>query len=230
MNTESSYSYRQGKFWCHNCSQQFSRLINEQERSEVLCSRCQNVCEEILPQHGSEARNFIPYSQNDRADSSNHHPNEFNGNENNSGSYSHSSQANEERAGNQSQGPNDFRRVFITTVIFPDNSGEIPFIPFNPFFGGLFFNFHNLFNVGRQTEENNNPPADKSVVANLKEIVVDTNNENEIKEKECPICQENFKLKDVGKELKCNHLFHKECIEKWLDLHSSCPCCRGVVA
>jgi len=25
---------------------------------------------------------------------------------------------------------------------------------------------------------------------------------------------------------KCPHMFHKECLTEWLQLHDKCPCCR----
>ena len=27
-------------------------------------------------------------------------------------------------------------------------------------------------------------------------------------------------------QLNCKHSFHKECIEKWLNINNSCPICR----
>ena len=42
----------------------------------------------------------------------------------------------------------------------------------------------------------------------------------------CPICTEEFE--DINKiiQLKCNHIFHKECIEHWEKIKNSCPLCR----
>lgn len=44
----------------------------------------------------------------------------------------------------------------------------------------------------------------------------------------CLVCLCDFELKDVARKLvKCNHLFHKECIDQWLTTgRNSCPLCR----
>ena len=39
------YSYSGRKFWCFNCQREFSRIRIDE--SEVYCSRCGNICEEI---------------------------------------------------------------------------------------------------------------------------------------------------------------------------------------
>lgn len=218
INMNSSYSLKQAKFWCHNCSLQFSRLIDTSQRCEMFCSRCNNVCEEISSHNVLETRNFIPFSHGGgaRTEDQNENRNESNRNSNN--------------------GNNGFHRFLIThTFFFPEFDNNVDFNPFisNGSFlpnDGLFFIINNFFNVGGRQQENPNPPADKNVVLNLKEIVVDEKNEKQMNEKECTICQENFKAKEIGKELKCNHLYHKDCIERWLKMHSTCPCCRSVMA
>lgn len=49
--------------------------------------------------------------------------------------------------------------------------------------------------------------------------------ENKIKE--CFICMENFLENEVITKIKCNHIFHKECIKPWLCKQSTkCPICR----
>lgn len=44
----------------------------------------------------------------------------------------------------------------------------------------------------------------------------------------CLVCLCDFETKDTGRKLvKCNHLFHKECIDQWLTTgRNSCPLCR----
>ena len=42
----------------------------------------------------------------------------------------------------------------------------------------------------------------------------------------CAICIDKFKEEDVCRELKCQHLFHKDCIDHWLDTNIKCPVCR----
>ena len=42
----------------------------------------------------------------------------------------------------------------------------------------------------------------------------------------CAICQENFKQKKFSKGLLCGHLFHIDCINKWMSRNRHCPLCR----
>ena len=45
---------------------------------------------------------------------------------------------------------------------------------------------------------------------------------------ECAICIGNVILSDAS-ILKCGHVFHRECLENWLDTKAQCPECRGQV-
>lgn len=42
----------------------------------------------------------------------------------------------------------------------------------------------------------------------------------------CPICLGEMMDK---KMVKCHHNFHKECIDKWLEIKNTCPVCREEV-
>ena len=42
----------------------------------------------------------------------------------------------------------------------------------------------------------------------------------------CPVCLEKFKDNEFKRELKCGHVFHKKCIDKWIKHQNSCPICR----
>lgn len=47
-------------------------------------------------------------------------------------------------------------------------------------------------------------------------------------EENCPICMNNYKLHEGYRILKCDHMFHKKCIDKWFlkGNHNNCPLCR----
>lgn len=47
-----------------------------------------------------------------------------------------------------------------------------------------------------------------------------------LQNRRCPICLENFTLRERVKLLPCAHIYHKECIETWLNIHGTCPVCR----
>lgn len=42
---------------------------------------------------------------------------------------------------------------------------------------------------------------------------------------ECSICYEDLIIEVV--ELECKHIYHKVCIDKWLQDHTTCPLCRN---
>jgi len=47
-------------------------------------------------------------------------------------------------------------------------------------------------------------------------------------QQECSICLTNYKIKEYKRILpKCNHCFHKKCIDKWLKKKSFCPICKN---
>ena len=47
--------------------------------------------------------------------------------------------------------------------------------------------------------------------------------------KSCIICLENFKQFDLVINLNCLHMFHDECIKKWLRDYNYCPICKILI-
>jgi RING/U-box domain-containing protein len=44
---------------------------------------------------------------------------------------------------------------------------------------------------------------------------------------DCRVCLAGFKPESVVNRLPCGHLFHRACLETWLDYdHATCPLCR----
>ncbi|CAB4298533.1 unnamed protein product [Prunus armeniaca] len=44
----------------------------------------------------------------------------------------------------------------------------------------------------------------------------------------CCICLADFEDKDVLRSVpNCGHFFHQICVDKWLQLHPTCPICRN---
>ncbi|XP_048399333.1 E3 ubiquitin-protein ligase RNF130 isoform X4 [Stegostoma tigrinum] len=42
----------------------------------------------------------------------------------------------------------------------------------------------------------------------------------------CAVCIEGYKSKDVVRILPCKHVFHKHCVDPWLNEHYTCPICK----
>ncbi|XP_054797305.1 E3 ubiquitin-protein ligase At1g12760-like isoform X2 [Prosopis cineraria] len=45
----------------------------------------------------------------------------------------------------------------------------------------------------------------------------------------CCICLTMYEDNDELRELACSHLFHKDCVDKWLKINALCPLCKGEV-
>lgn len=44
---------------------------------------------------------------------------------------------------------------------------------------------------------------------------------------ECSVCLSKIEDDDETRELRCDHLFHKNCLDRWVaHRHSTCPLCR----
>ena len=47
----------------------------------------------------------------------------------------------------------------------------------------------------------------------------------------CLICQEDINFcQEESSVVNCGHLFHKKCVQQWLDTNSTCPECKSAVA
>ena len=42
----------------------------------------------------------------------------------------------------------------------------------------------------------------------------------------CCICLAAYADNEELRELPCSHLFHTECVDKWLKINASCPLCK----
>lgn len=45
-------------------------------------------------------------------------------------------------------------------------------------------------------------------------------------EQECSICLSKYELGEKIREMRCKHLFHKDCLDTWLIVNSVCPYCK----
>ncbi|CAN8259495.1 unnamed protein product [Cochlearia groenlandica] len=69
------------------------------------------------------------------------------------------------------------------------------------------------------------PPATKEAVESLATVKV-VPEESLLLLLQCTVCLDGFEIGIEAKEMPCKHVFHRECLLPWLELHSSCPVCR----
>merc|ERR1719401_294289 len=46
----------------------------------------------------------------------------------------------------------------------------------------------------------------------------------------CQVCLEDFVAGVSVRWFPCGHCFHRECADKWLEKHSTCPVCKQSVS
>ncbi|PPD92154.1 hypothetical protein GOBAR_DD10922 [Gossypium barbadense] len=69
------------------------------------------------------------------------------------------------------------------------------------------------------------PPASKSAIEALPSVNITKNNSNS-EFNQCAVCMDDFEEGTEAKQMPCKHLYHKDCLLPWLELHNSCPVCR----
>ena len=80
---------------------------------------------------------------------------------------------------------------------------------------------------------------DRNNIVIRRRLIEPTNNyyhhkivfKDSFKEDICSICLEKFIIEDVENNdeiigLKCNHMFHKKCVEPWILKNRNCPLCK----
>eukprot|EP01023_Acetabularia_acetabulum_P063211 TRINITY_DN7909_c2_g1_i1.p1 TRINITY_DN7909_c2_g1~~TRINITY_DN7909_c2_g1_i1.p1 ORF type:complete len:428 (-),score=37.17 TRINITY_DN7909_c2_g1_i1:376-1659(-) len=84
------------------------------------------------------------------------------------------------------------------------------------------------------TQQQNDQITTQHLVQNLQKYRFTFNNKEKIGGKYlsemdiCSICYENFREKEEGMKLRCEHIYHAPCIEKWVETkgkNSTCPLC-----
>ncbi|KAJ7954642.1 putative Ring finger protein [Quillaja saponaria] len=71
----------------------------------------------------------------------------------------------------------------------------------------------------------------KTNKANYCNKLVDAEEELEEEEEICSVCLVEFDRENVVNKLsRCGHVFHENCIQRWLDKnHFTCPLCRSFI-
>ena len=75
-----------------------------------------------------------------------------------------------------------------------------------------------------QSQAKGTPPASKAFISNLERLMATSANMS------CSVCLESLASIDASHivihRLPCSHVFHKDCILPWLQIHNTCPMCR----
>jgi len=92
-------------------------------------------------------------------------------------------------------------------------------------------NRQNYINNNRQNYINNRQP-----INNFEDVKVFTSHKTVNKNSNlslctshnnmCVICQEDITQNSIIRKLKCQHCFHSNCIDKWLETNKKCPLCN----
>ncbi|KAF3942335.1 hypothetical protein ABW19_dt0207820 [Dactylella cylindrospora] len=81
-----------------------------------------------------------------------------------------------------------------------------------------------LSQLMEQHQGNAPPPASEDSIKNLPKAKV---SQAEVDEgSECVVCQDEFKVDEEVVKLPCKHIYHEECVKRWLESHDACPICR----
>ncbi|TVT99321.1 hypothetical protein EJB05_55321, partial [Eragrostis curvula] len=116
-------------------------------------------------------------------------------------------------------------------IVIEGGGGGIPALAPGLSLADYFMGPSGLEQLIQQLAENDpnrygTPPAAKSAVAALPDVTVSADMMQVDGGAQCAVCMDDFLLGASAKQLPCKHVFHKDCIIPWLDLHSSCPVCR----
>jgi len=103
------------------------------------------------------------------------------------------------------------------------------FVPMSETFGDYFMGTGLDWLIQRLAENDANhygtPPASRSAVEAMPAVKI---SEEHLSSdlSQCAVCLEEFELGSEARQMPCKHMFHSDCIQPWLKLHSSCPVCR----
>ncbi|CAB1100886.1 unnamed protein product [Ectocarpus sp. CCAP 1310/34] len=70
------------------------------------------------------------------------------------------------------------------------------------------------------------PPASRMALKNIPEVKIAALDLAEETNRSCSVCLEDHELGETVVKLPCAHIFHRECVWEWLELHCTCPVCR----
>lgn len=72
--------------------------------------------------------------------------------------------------------------------------------------------------------------ASPDVIQALPTVIITTDHLQSSDSNTCPICLNEMAVGEEARSLKCQHLFHKDCVDEWLRVNASCPTCRKKIS
>lgn len=81
----------------------------------------------------------------------------------------------------------------------------------------------NIINESMEEENQQNNGLSQEELNTLRDSAYLINNTDH----QCSVCLENIDSESQVVELRCEHIFHLSCIERWCENHNSCPLCRS---
>lgn len=128
-----------------------------------------------------------------------------------------------------------FESFFPEEGIFENPMESFFFDNFASNFSSNFFDplTRIVFAQSMQNQHQGNPPASKSILDKLKKFKMskeycqkDSQDPNKLEYPSCSICLTDIAEGNDTILLPCGHMFHVDCISKWLGIHNTCPLCR----
>lgn len=111
-----------------------------------------------------------------------------------------------------------FNQFFRSNLTHPNTQANNNTMNSN-FFNILIFNH----NDPQQNKKDNRDKLNKLKVRTIKDDITIDDKTN------CVICLNDYVDGDEVYDLKCNHSYHKKCLEEWFKENNSCPTCRRTV-
>eukprot|EP01038_Epipyxis_sp_PR26KG_P016225 gene16225-22080_t len=71
--------------------------------------------------------------------------------------------------------------------------------------------------------------ASENAISELPLITIEDSHIQGSDDHTCPICLNEMAVGDQARSFRCNHIFHKQCVDEWLRVNASCPTCRKLV-
>ncbi|XP_077224194.1 uncharacterized protein LOC143857634 [Tasmannia lanceolata] len=83
--------------------------------------------------------------------------------------------------------------------------------------------------VARNLGSSRNPPENRNLALVAgKHPIIRYENRTGLEFAECAVCISKLEEGDEVRELQCKHLFHKDCLDRWVEYKlATCPLCRS---